>query len=107
MRSAATRAPRSAASRTPAHSLARCPASLWLSRLSGRFASDAPLQELVDFVETDDDIATVARWSLVRADVQPPCAFLAAGADESALARPLHTLELGSRVLLLVRDDDA
>lgn len=75
--------------------------------MTGRFTSDALLQELVDFIETDDDIAVIDRWSLVRADVQPPCAFLAAGADESALSRPLHTLDLGSRVLVLVRDDDA
>ena len=53
-------------------------------------------------VRTDEDIAAVSSWSLIRTDVRPPRAL-----GEGDAARSLAELGLVDRVLLTVRDEDA
>ena len=67
-----------------------------------RFRSDAPLLEVFAFVESDDDVASIARWKLARADVQPPRPLAREDSE-----RTLASLGLHSRVLVLVLDEDA
>ena len=74
-------------------------------RKTHRFHADAPLREVLDFVESDEDVAAIECWSLARADVQPPRAL--ARDDEAAAARSLREHAIIGRVLLLVRDDEA
>ena len=52
--------------------------------------------------QTDEDIAAVARWSLIRTDVRPPRKL-----EEGEAAQSLAELGPVDRVLLTVRDEDA